>query len=123
MSNPGHSVPRPVSPKIEENGKPVSTPGFQGHFPNLWDFLSKQRDFGEFHQTGSITIFVDGSQIKLCVNDRPSRHSCFMSGPTLMDALTSVEQGMRDGTLKWSQVGYKRRSAKKVYKKTPLLDA
>lgn len=123
MSSPGRSVPRPVSPKIEDSQNGVSTPGFQGHFPKIWEFLSKCRDFGEFHQTGSITIFVDGSKIKLCVNDRPTRHSCFMSGSTLMEALSSVESGMSEGSLKWSRVGYKRTKTPKLHKRTPLLDA
>lgn len=123
MSSPGRRVPRPVSPELSESGKHVSTPGFAGMFPTVWNFLSKQRDLGEIHQTGSITIFVDGGKIKLCVNDRPARQSCFVSGDTLMRALEVVEQGLTADSLKWSSAGYRRRSKAQVYKRTSLLDA
>lgn len=116
---------RVLRPEVEHEavGPPVSSPGFQQNFPTLWKFLANRRDLGETHQTGSITMFVDGERIKLCVNDRPTRQSCFVSGETLMEALLRVERGLVEGTLNWSSAGYKRRSAKKVYKRTPLLDA
>jgi hypothetical protein len=121
-SNLGRPVARPVT-ETESTGETVSTPGFRGHFPILWKFLADRRDLGEIHQTGCVTLFVDGSKIKLCVNDRPSRQSCFVSGDTLMEALARVDRGLAEGSLKWSRQGYKRRSGKKVYKRTPLLDA
>jgi hypothetical protein len=120
--NIGRPVTRPATTPEPAAGS-VSTPGFEGHFPITWKFLAIQRDLGEFHKTGSITIFVDGDKIKLCVNDRPTRQSCFVSGDTLMEALQRIERGLLEGSLSWSSVGYKRRSAKKVYKRTPLLDA
>ncbi len=67
-------------------------------------------------------MFVDGDKIKLCVNDRPARQSCFVSGDTLLEALSRVERGLVEGSLGWSSVGYKRRTAKQVYKTTPLLE-
>lgn len=118
----GRPVARPAT-ETEPTGETVSRPGFEGNFPLLWQFLQKQRDLGEYHKTGSITIFVDGEKIKLCVNDRPTRQSCFVSGGTLLEALSIVEQGLVEGSLRWSSVGYKRRSAPKVNKRTPLLDA
>ncbi len=121
-SSPGRPVSRPAT-KPEQTGGDQSRAGFRAHFPKIWQFLAIPRDFGEFHQTGSITLFIDGEKIKLCVNDRPSRHSCFMSGETLMEALGRVETGMAEGSLKWSRVGYKRTKARKVDKRTPLLEA
>ena len=118
----GRPVARPATTS-EPNQNVVSSPLFQDRFPELWQFLAKQRDLGEIHQTGSITMFVDGIKIKLCLNDRPTRQSCFVSGDTLGEALQRANRGIIEGSLKWSSVGYNRRSAKKVYKRTPLLDA
>ena len=117
----GRKVSRPVSGADQVSGFP-SRSGFEENFPRVWKFLKIRRDLGEIHQTGSITIFVDGSKIKLCVNDRPTRQSCFVSGDTLMEALLRVDRGLTEGSLNWSSAGYKRRSSKKVYKRTPLLD-
>jgi hypothetical protein len=122
MSEPiGRKVER-VQCAADQLEPDPSTPGFKGNFPRLWQFLAIRRDLGEIHQTGSVTLFIDGEKIKLCVNDRPSRQSCFMSGDTLMEALLRVDRGLAEGTLRWSSAGYKRRPAKKVYKRTGLLD-
>jgi len=121
-NNAGRPVARPATPPEPSNGS-KSSPGFKGNFPQIWEFLANPRDLGEYHKTGSITLFVDGEKIKLCVNDRPARQSCFVSGDTLMEALSTVERGFVEGSLRWSAAGYRRRSAPKVYKKTPLLDA
>jgi len=120
-SNPGRRVGPPTIPQ-EPSARSVSTPPFQQTFPVLWEFLAVQRDLGEMHKTGSVTLFVDGDKIKLCVNDRPRRHSCFVSGDTLLEALARVDRGLKEGSLNWSSVGYKRRSAKKVNKPTPMLN-
>lgn len=121
-NNAGRPVARPAT-SPEPSGGFVSSPGFKGNFPVLWEFLAIQRDLGESHKTGCVTLFVDGDKIKLCVNDRPSRQSCFVSGDTLMEALARVERGLKEGSLKWSRSGYRRRSNPKVSKRTPLLDA
>lgn len=117
----GRKVSRPKNGADQVSGFP-SRAGFEENFPLVWKFLAIRRDLGEIHQTGSITLFVDGRKIKLCVNDRPTRQSCFVSGDTLMEALLRVDRGLAEGSLKWTSAGYKRRSAKKVYKRTPLLD-
>jgi hypothetical protein len=120
-NNAGRRVNRPAR-EPEPTQDRVSSPLFCDRFPTLWNFLAIRRDLGEIHQTGSITIFVDGEKIKLCMNDRPTRQSCFVSGDTLGEALERADRGIVEGSLTWSSVGYKRRSAKKVYKTTPLLD-
>lgn len=114
MSKPGRSISPPRSPKIEESANPPSSPVFADNFPTLWDFLQKQRDYGEIHKTGCVTIFVDGEKIKLCANDRPARQSCFVSGDGLLEALARLDRGLLEGSLRWSKQGYKRRSAAKV---------
>lgn len=114
MSSIGRKIDKPAPGKSSETGKPVSSPIFEENFPTLWKFLKFRRDLGERHQTGCITIFVDGSKIKLCANDRPARQSCFVSGDTLGEALARLDRGISEGSLNWSSQGYKRRSATKV---------
>lgn len=118
----GRKVDRP-SVQREPGLRNLSRSPFEESFPVLWQFLAIQRDLGESHKTGCVTLFVDGDKIKLCVNDRPSRQSTFVSGSTLMEALARVDRGLKEGSLNWSRSGYKRRSAPKVNRRTPLLDA
>lgn len=114
MSTIGRKVNRPEPTELSVSEKPVSSPVFADNFPTLWDFLQKQRDYGENHKTGCVTIFVDGDKIKLCANDRPARQSCFVSGDNLLQALARLDRGLLEGSLRWSRQGYKRRSATKV---------
>lgn len=116
MSTIGRKVERPATRELSNGQKPVSSPVFSDNFPTLWDFLQKQRDFGEIHKTGCVTIFVDGDKIKLCANDRPARQSCFVSGDGLLKALATLDRGLLEGSLNWSKSGYRRRSAKVVDK-------
>ena len=116
MSEIGRSVTRPKTSELSNCQKPVSSPVFADNFPTLWDFLQKQRDYGEIHKTGCVTIFVDGDKIKLCANDRPARQSCFVSGDGLLEALARLDRGLLEGSLRWSKQGYRRRSAKVVNK-------
>lgn len=122
MSEIGRKIDRPELSKSSDTGKPVSTPSFQANFPTLWDFLSKQRDYGEIHKTGCVTLFVDGEKIKLCANDRPSRQSCFISADGLLQALARLDRGLLEGSLQWSSANYRRRSRAKVYRQTPCVD-
>ena len=109
MTMIGRKVFKPEIGKSSDTDKPVSTPVFADNFPHLWLFLTKQRDFGEIHKTGCITIFADGEKIKLCANDRPMRTSCFVSGNGLLEALARLDRGILEGSLTWSKKGYKRR--------------
>ena len=114
MCKIGRKLTRPKQRELSIQEKPVSSPVFADNFPTLWEFLEKRRDFGEYHQTGCVTIFVDGDKIKLCANDRPNRQSSFVSGDNLLQALARLDRGLLEGSLRWSKQGYKRRSAAKV---------
>lgn len=114
MSKPGRSVSRPPSTKLEVSGKPVSSPVFQDNFPTLWDFLARQRDYGEIHRTGCITIFVDGSKLKAVVNDRPARQSAFVSADGLLQLMARIDRGLIEGSLNFTKQGYQRRPRAKV---------
>ncbi len=114
MSSIGRKVDKPATSELSNAEKPASSPVFSDNFPTLWDFLQKQRDYGEIHKTGCVTIFVDGDKIKLCANDRPARQSCFVSGDGLLQALARLDRGLLEGSLRWSKQGYKRRSKANV---------
>jgi len=110
MSAPGRKVERPEPTKSAENGKHVSSPVFRESFPALWEFLAVDRDFGENHKTGCVTLFIDGDKLKLCANDRPARQSCFLSGDGLLEVLCRLDRGLMEGSLRWSKQTYRRRS-------------
>jgi len=110
MSNAGRPVDRPQTGKSGQNGKPVSSPIFADNFPTLWDFLTIQRDFGELHKTGCMTIFADGDRLKMVLNDRPARSSCFMAAGSLLELMAVADRGLFEGSHKWSKKGYQRRS-------------
>lgn len=110
MSNIGRPVDRPQTSESGQNGKHVSSPIFADNFPTLWEFLTKQRDLGELHKTGCLTLFADGVKLKVCLNDRPARSSCFVSGSGLLEVLARCDRGLLEGSLRWSKKGYQRRS-------------
>jgi len=109
MSNIGRPVARPIQKQAEGQRPGVSSPSFEANFPTLWEFLAKQRDFGEIHKTGCLTLFIEGETLKVCLNDRPTRRSCFMSGKGLLEVLARCDRGLLEGSLTWTQKGYKRR--------------
>ncbi len=115
MSNAGRPVDRPVPPETLTSAKHVSRAIMADSHPSLWEFLHKQRDFGEIHKTGSLTLFVDGEKIKCVLNDRPCRTSCFLAADTLGELFARVDLGLMNGTLNWSGKGYRKRSRAKVY--------
>ncbi len=109
MSDIGRPVDRPQFPKSSTSDKCVSTPSFEANFPTLWEFLAKQRDYGEFHKTGCLTLFVEGQTLKVVLNDRPTRQSCFQSGSSLLEVLGRCDRGLLEGSLQWTKKGYQRR--------------
>lgn len=111
----GRRVERPETESSEKQ-KRLSSPNLEEIFPQLSSFLSNRRDLGEIHQTGCITLFRDGSALKICLNDRPTRQSCFVSARTLWEALCRADRGLVEGSLTWSSAHYSRRPRKAVDK-------
>jgi len=114
MSEIGRTVTRPTQSELSVSQKPVSSPKMQENFPALWLFLSKQRDLGESHKTGSMTIFADGPKLKCVLNDRPCRTSCFVSADGLVELFARADRGLEEGSHNWSAANYRRRSRAKV---------
>ena len=115
MSEIGRKVDKPAPTKSSESEKGVSRRKDEQNWPNLWAFLHNERDFGEKHKTGSITLFVDGDKIKMVLNDRPCRKSVFVSGQSFGDCFNKADMGLESLSLNWSGARYQRRSRAKVY--------
>ena len=109
MNRIGRPVQPPAMSKLSGSQKPVSSPSFEANFPSLWLFLAKQRDFGEIHKTGCLTLFVEGETMKVCLNDRPCRQSCFVSGHNLLEVLARADRGRLEGSHAWTKKGYQKR--------------
>jgi hypothetical protein len=73
-------------------------------FPTVLEFLSLSRwEDGSARLPGTITLLVDGSQMKAACNDRDAGLSCFVSARTLTELLGVLEAGLSTGSLDWRQ--------------------
>jgi len=111
---PGRQVGRPETQSEQVQINP-SRGEFAEKWPYLYAFLHDRRDFGETHQTGSMTLFIDGDKLKCCLNDRPTRRSCFASAETLGELFAVADRGIGEGSHRWSAARYKRRSRTKNF--------
>lgn len=80
---------------------PVSSSTFEERHPDLFAFLSKERETTNFHKTGAVTIFWEGGLFKLSMNDRPEYRSTFVTAEGLGIAFTIADRGLRSHTLRW----------------------
>lgn len=73
-------------------------------FPTVLEFLSLSAwEDGTARLPGTITLLTDGTMIKAALNDRDAELSCFVSGRTLTELLTTVEAGLSAGSLDWRE--------------------
>ncbi len=60
----------------------------------VWEDSSKRR-------LPSLTIFSEDGLVKICVNDKATERVAFVSGPSLREALQSIEDGLTRDSLEW----------------------
>jgi len=119
MSNIGRQVSAPKLAKETQSTTERVHRKDEDRYPSLYSFLHDQRDYGELHKTGSITIFIDGDKLKMVLNDRPTRKSCFISGDSFGELFAKADMGLESVSHNWTGKGYQRRSRSKVYGTTP----
>lgn len=71
-------------------------------FPTLWSYLADVTYAGgEKRETATLTLFVEEGFVKLCLNDREQRRTCWSTGIALEVAAEALEQRLTDGTAEW----------------------
>lgn len=83
-------------------GGELCDPVFVRAAPSLAEFLTvRSYDDGTPRQPGSLIVFVEGGQVKLCLSDRAEGLVAFVTAATLSDALLKASQALEEGTLDW----------------------
>ncbi len=107
-------IGRPVERQIMIADDAYSAPSrgqFAENYPAIQRFLEEKRKSPNIHKTGSMTVFVENTGYKLCLNDRPRERSTFVFGQRLGVAFETANRGLENGSLDWRSRGYKRPKA------------
>ena len=71
-------------------------------YPALSEFLAATRwSDGTARVPGTLTLFTDGPQWKLCLSDKDQSRVAFVSGSSPQSALMAAEAGLIGSTLDW----------------------
>lgn len=70
--------------------------------PVLTEWMTEEKwDDSSKRLLPSLTIFVEDGQTKICLNDKAVGRVSFVSGPSLVEALSRVEEGLVAEDLDW----------------------
>jgi hypothetical protein len=76
----------------------------------LWEFLSEAKyEDGTARVLPSVTLFVDETGLKACLNDRDQGQVAFVSAGTLEGLWEALERGLTNCSLDWRSATAKRR--------------
>ena len=94
---------KPVSPNGPDGGPVEADAGaWQSVYPALSEFLAATRwSDGTPRVPGTLTLFTDGPQWKLCLSDKDQSRLAFVSGSSPQAALLAAEAGLVGSTLDW----------------------
>lgn len=83
-------------------GTGFSDKEFEKEFPYLAAFLLQTTWADKSERLpGTITVFVQDGQMKLCVNDRDLNRSAFVTAPTWAMLIQITEDKLSDDSLEW----------------------
>jgi hypothetical protein len=75
-------------------------------YPGLWSMLAlRAYPDGVARQTATLLLFIDGGQLKVCLNDRDQELQAWATGASLHDLLGALEAGLQADTLDWRASG------------------
>lgn len=98
------TVKKPVMPASGATS-PVGVPsvgGFLAPYPLVWAMLTDDAwDDGAARQRASLLVLADGGSLKLWLNDKALGRSCWVSGESLEDALSSLEGLLYNDSAPW----------------------
>lgn len=75
---------------------------YMARYPAVWEYLSVAHyPNGKPRILSTLTVFVDGLMVKLCLNDRDAALTAWVAGLTLSDALSALDTGLTEDTVEW----------------------
>lgn len=87
--------PAPIEPD------PVSR-SWRVLYPKLWAMVTQGRNEDRtVRVTSTLTVFLEGSRIKLSIHDRERGLIAFLTVSGLPEGLAQLEEGLMQGTLDW----------------------
>lgn len=88
--------------KVGAAASSFSDKEFEKEFPYLAAFLLQTQWADKTERLpGTITVFVQDGQMKLCVNDRDMNRSAFVTAPTWAMLIQITEDKLSDDSLEW----------------------
>jgi len=71
-------------------------------YPAVWEHLTESAwASGKPRTTSTLMVFAEDGLFKLCLHDRSSGRTAWLSGPSLTAALISLERGLEENTVEW----------------------
>lgn len=75
---------------------------FEAKYPTLAEYMTcTVYDDNKYRRTATLLLFVDDGVLRLCLNDRDTNRSAFVTAGTMEEALSAMEMGLLDGSLDW----------------------
>jgi len=96
------ALKKPSSPGPTSVGSTGVPCVFSATHPSLSEWMTEEKwEDSSRRLLPSLTVFVEDGLTKLCLNDKAVGRVCFVSGPSLADALVRAEEGLLLETLDW----------------------
>ncbi len=85
-----------------EPGGAVTDANVRAKYPALLEYLTTTKwEDGSPRETSTLTIFVEGGQFKVAVNDRALKRSVYVTARTLQDALAAAQEAVAGDAADW----------------------
>lgn len=84
-------------------GKTASDPSFEGDYPGVYDFLALVELEGKSREPGTITLMCQDGRFKASMQDKETKHYCFVSADTFMGLLEAMEGALTNPEHEWRE--------------------
>lgn len=75
---------------------------FLSDFPNVWAYLTDSKwDDGSKRERATILVIADGGVMKLWLGDKACKRSCWVTGESLEQAFTVLEEQLATSSCAW----------------------
>lgn len=86
-------VPSTVPPQDEQ---------FAKKHPALWEYMTLDKTpGGTVRERSSIILFVEGTEVKLCLNDNTKGRSLWTTARTIQEAFRACDMALQAGGAAW----------------------
>lgn len=97
----------------EKNGQPgADLPKdtmFQKDYPALWQFMTADEyEKDKPRQRSSLMVFVEEGAFKIRLSEETKNCSCWVTGPTFLEALDALEKRITSANPEWRSSGKKK---------------